>query len=181
MSGRFPAGQKSFTRVRAPLANAGTAANPDLGLSAATASAAGSMAAADKALLDTATSAATANSLAGRDGNGIALFNHEAPTAVTYANGFADSGTYGPVKFWKDNQGLVHFEGSATRAAGAPAGGTVICTLPAGYRPLALTNAYVETDTTRCQLNILTNGDVQWFSGGTAFINLADITPYRTS
>lgn len=57
-------------QVTAPITNSGDQTNPNIGISAATSGAAGSMSAADKAKLDAATNTSTASAIVQRDSNG---------------------------------------------------------------------------------------------------------------
>lgn len=67
------------------------------------------------------------------------LNNPQAWIAPTLGGGFANNGGGAQVAgYFKDANGIVHLRGVLANAAGC-ASGTTIFTLPAGYRPSAIT------------------------------------------
>jgi hypothetical protein len=156
MSGRFSEG------TRHQLAHAG---------------ADGLLSAADYAKLASSTSNADPSSLVVRNGAGIALFNTEGWTAATLLNSFANfGGVYASAGYKVDIMGFVHLRGMVKRAAGAPAAGTIICTLGGAYVPAFDALFGVRTDTGQGELVVDTAGNVRWYAGGVAYIGLEGIT-----
>ncbi len=82
---------------------------------------------------------------------------------ITLQNGWSNyGGGYATAQYYKDKEGVIHVKGLIT--GGTTAQGTVVFTLPAGYRPTerrimsALT--YSTTEGQVLRMDVLTNGDV---------------------
>lgn len=81
-----------------------------------------------------------------------------------YQNSWAAGESYG-IRYWKDDSGFVRLSGSATKSAVTVAV-SVVCTLPAGYRP-AYPQGFPVSATVggTDEINMIfvqTNGEVQW-------------------
>jgi hypothetical protein len=138
-----------------------------------------------------ATTATNANSLGGKPasdyatktGNeGVRLVGTSGQPA--FLTGWANSGTGPPssfqsVGFWKDQFGIVHLQGDATRTSGT---NTDIFALPAGYRPSAYENISVYGNNgTAAGIAVVptsdpTPGAVRLVGGDPAFIGLSSVS-----
>ena len=116
----------------------------------------------------------------------VNYFKVEAPTAPTLNGTWANfGGSYQTVEYWKDNAtGMVHIQG-LIKNSGAPAAGSVIFTLPEGYRPPATMLFTVGTATTsisrtmgRCDIN--SAGQVTYQTGYYAYYFELNGISFRT-
>jgi hypothetical protein len=126
---------------------------------------------------DSAASAASAGNAATLGGHGPSFFVPAGPAALRVV-GAAGGGSFGPgwssagsssiedPGFWKDSSGTVHLEGAAGRDSGP---GTVIFTLPPGYRPAKILYfiTYGSIDT-QAYVNIQADGEVVYDAGADA-------------
>lgn len=92
-------------------------------------------------------------------------------TAPTYNTGWGNVGGYQNAQY-KIVGDLVFLRGSCVRSSGTE---TTIFTLPSGYRPPALTNYSVTTDTGVGEIEITVSGAVTTVAGGTGYISLDGI------
>lgn len=85
-----------------------------------------------------------------------------------------------PLAYQKDNMGYVHIRGSIT--GGGTANGTVIATLPAGYRPQFARHyniaAYTNTTYTPCEIVINTDGTIVINAGSGVWYPHLDLPEY---
>lgn len=90
-------------------------------------------------------------------------------TAVTYAGTWVDSAAsgYSGSQYWKDAAGIVHVIVSAKSGTN----GTVIFTLPTGFRPVAsnIIGAYIDTGTIN-YCRVQSDGQVIPSSGGNTLV-----------
>lgn len=86
-----------------------------------------------------------------------------------------------PLGYFKDNFGLVHIRGSIT--GGSTANGTVIFTLPLGYRPQYKQHfvipAYTNTTWGTCEILVNTDGTVALQSGSGVWYPHLYLPPFR--
>lgn len=94
----------------------------------------------------------------------------------------AFGGGYAPPAFWKDKEGVVHLRGVIRNAAPVPINGTVLFTLPPGYRPSGgrlMFSVINNNNIGRIEISI--DGDVTIeYIISTAWINLTGIS-FRTN
>jgi hypothetical protein len=94
----------------------------------------------------------------------------EAGSALTLGNGFTDASVDGQALYHVDPHGFLYFRGAITRAAGIPASGTVIATLPNDVRPAHTHRFVVATDVLGdvAMLQIKPTGAIEYLSGNVA-------------
>lgn len=89
--------------------------------------------------------------------------------AASLENGFTNAGGgHTDAGYYRASNGRVYLEGRVTRAAGVPAAGTTIFTLPGGFRPAAIHAFAVPTSGGFGEVSITTGGLVRYGSGGVA-------------
>lgn len=99
--------------------------------------------------------------------------SQQAWQAVTYKNSWVDlGGGYNTVAYMKDSLGFIHIKG-LTKSGTI---GTVIFTLPAGYRPLAKYNQICNSNASNGIIEIASTGDVTCTQGNNAYVSLEGIT-----
>ena len=92
-------------------------------------------------------------------------------TALPFANGWTNYGSVWELcAYRKDQLGVVHLRGLATRAAGTVPLESAIAILPAGYRPRRYRLFAVHTGEPHevGRVNVGPDGDISWTSGATA-------------
>lgn len=96
--------------------------------------------------------------------------------APTLLNSWQNYGTaYGSAAYWKDKCNVVHISGMVK--GGTITDGTVIFTLPSGYRPSAPEKFLVVSVNALCILDIYTNGNVTIRAGANAsWVSLSGIS-----
>jgi hypothetical protein len=94
--------------------------------------------------------------------------------APAFANSWVnfDAGTNQQAGFWKDDNGLVHLRGLVKSGVV----GSVMFTLPAGFRPSALEIFAVPSNALFGVLYVASNGDVTLNSGSNTYASLAGVT-----
>lgn len=100
----------------------------------------------------------------------------ESRTVPTLLNGWQNYGTsYEVAVFWKDKCNVVHLSGMVK--GGTVTDGTVIFTLPSGYRPRSPEKFLVVSVNAICILDIYTNGNVTIRAGANAsWLSLSGIS-----
>ena len=95
--------------------------------------------------------------------------------ALSLQGGWTDYGAgYAAGAYRKDARGRVYLRGLVT--SGAPlAQGSVIATLPAGYRPSARMIFGDPTGGPGGRVDVAANGEIQWISGATAEIDYTSL------
>ena len=100
--------------------------------------------------------------------------------APTLLNGWVNFGAAQVAGYWLDALGVVHLRGLIKSGTV----NTVIFTLPAGYRPTALSLFSVVSNTgaalVASRLDVATTGDVTLVTGGNTFLSLDGVS-FRTS
>jgi len=100
----------------------------------------------------------------------------------TLLNGWVNFGSgYNSAGYWKDSFGVVHLRGLIK--SGTATAGTVIFTLPAGYRPPAIELLQVQCYTSTYvigRVDIQSGGNVVFQTGGNTFLSLDGLT-FRVS
>lgn len=97
-------------------------------------------------------------------------------TALPLLNGWVSEGTVQPPVYWRNVDGEVSLDGAMKN--GTTVTGTVIATLPSGYRPAQdiICNATLYSTTQQCVVRIKPNGDVVGEQGLDAgFVSLSGI------
>lgn len=94
-------------------------------------------------------------------------------SAAALQNSWIDfGGAYGGAAYMKDNEGVVHLRGLIKD--GTTTAGTLLFTLPVGYRPPAMEMIIVVTDGAFCALNIASNGQVSLaLAAGAGYLSLS--------
>lgn len=86
------------------------------------------------------------------------------PIKATLGTGFSHyGGAYQDVKFWKDENGVVYVGGSMSTSG--ISGGSVVLTLPVGYRPARHRNFPTVGNDNHAMTRILSNGQIQYRTG----------------
>ena len=93
-------------------------------------------------------------------------------TGLSFGSGWANYGSNWNVGQHKKVGDLVFLRGLVYRFSGT---GTIIATLPAGYRPIADILCTVETSAGHGRVDIYTNGVINMISGGTVYVSLSGI------
>jgi hypothetical protein len=95
---------------------------------------------------------------------------------LTLAGGFTNyGGGYAIAAFKRHSSGLVEIKGLVARAAGAPAVGTVIATLPEGFRPLE--GRIFRTDAAGAfgRFDIYNNGAIAYIYGAVGYYSIETV------
>jgi hypothetical protein len=113
----------------------------------------------------------------------IATTDQEAWTNLTLVNSWVSyGGVYATPGYRKNNFGEVELRGMIK--SGVTTSGTVIATLPVGYRP-SFDSAYPVISNNGSDLlghvNVRTTGDITFFSGGNTWLSLDCIPPIPTT
>lgn len=101
----------------------------------------------------------------------------ETPKTPTLLNGWTDynASYYAPASYWKDSTGVVHLSGMIK--GGAVAAGTVLFTLPEGYRPERQELFATVSVNLPARVDVAANGSVFLQSGGnTGWLSLCGIS-----
>jgi hypothetical protein len=96
----------------------------------------------------------------------------ESGTAPSFTNGFSDASLDGAAVYAVDPHGFIWFRGAVTRAAGAPAAGTVIAGLPLGVRPWYTHEFALASDAGVSTIRVEPNGNITYRSGSVGRIAL---------
>ena len=106
----------------------------------------------------------------GTAGAGTSLPAAEPWTPLSFGVGWANYvGVYGDVSYRKEQLGVVHLRGFATRTAGLPEADSVIGTLPpATHAPPTRTIFQANGGAADARVDILPNGQILWMNGVTA-------------
>ena len=97
----------------------------------------------------------------------------EAWQAPAFENGWGNfGGIHATAGYWKDPHGVVHLRGLVKDGVI----GAAICTLPAGYRPIAYEIFGVISNGALGRLDVNTSGAVQATAGSNVYLSLAGIT-----
>lgn len=94
----------------------------------------------------------------------------EAWQTPTLTNGWVEYSASYPVRYRKDDFGIVHMSGIIKSGTGVP------LTLPVGYRPAQTTFLAINAGATFGLLYISTDGAMQITAGGNTQISLQDIS-----
>ncbi len=103
----------------------------------------------------------------------------EAWTAITLVNSWVNFGSgYNTAAFFKDPVGVVHLRGLIR--SGTTTAGTLLFTLPAGYRPAAIelfnVQTLVSSTYTIGRVDINTSGQAIFQTGGNTYLSLDGLT-----
>lgn len=99
------------------------------------------------------------------------------PTKVapTLRNGWTDYGDgFSGAKYFKDSQGVVHITGLIN--GGSTIAGTILFTLPVGYRPLGKEMFNVNANNTLGRIEVHSNGNVVASLVNVTYTSLSGIT-----
>lgn len=95
----------------------------------------------------------------------------EAWTAPTLQNSWANvGGGYSIAGYYKDTLGRVHLRGYI--GSGTYADGTLLFTLPAGYRPTYAMILNSTTNKTHSEVRVFTDGTVKIYGAGSAYLSM---------
>lgn len=110
---------------------------------------------------------------------GLCEIGQMAVANPTLLNGWSNlGGGYTPVAFWKDSNRIVHLRGVIS--GGTATAGTVLFTLPAGYRPITGTEGFtVLSGDAPAMIQVTYDGDVKLYLGVTNYVALSGIC-FRT-
>jgi hypothetical protein len=112
-----------------------------------------------------------------------ASIEQEAIQTPTLVGGWAAYGSgFAPPGFWKDKEGVVHLRGLVGNPAPVPINGTLLCTLPPGYRPSGGTHIFSVTNNNQmARIDIAADGSVIIASiTSNVWLNLTGIS-FRTN
>lgn len=99
-----------------------------------------------------------------------------------FSNGFANyNANQNSLGFRMEPGGLVQLHGVIAREAGAPAPGTVIFPLPAGYKPPKTEIRPVATNSGFGEVRVASSGEVTYQSGGVTYLSLDAMAYYADS
>jgi hypothetical protein len=100
---------------------------------------------------------------------------NETPSQPTLQNGWENFGLeYGLATFYKDKENLVHLSGMIKN--GFSGGGSIVFTLPSGYRPGSRLVFPVVLGETMGIIHITSTGDVIKYGLGNSYLSLSGIT-----
>jgi hypothetical protein len=95
-------------------------------------------------------------------------------------NGWKNTAGFATAQYMKDELGFVHIKGVVD--SGTTTAGTVILTLPAGYRPkeknIFSVPTYSGTSDTHGRIDVWSDGTVAIYTGGSGYLSLS-VPPFR--